>query len=279
MRLRVLDCVFEANGYAKPRGNWKGSLTEIAEKDGLKEAAERLCGIGKYLKRQDETILYIYNNSTDDGMKKEMRRLAGQRNLNLPPGAEQWAKRQAAPQRPQGNMMDVSSSIDRSNFLPQYQEKKTVVQKPATKTAVQRSAEVWEGKVEVAAAPPQQQAAEKARPDLYPQHNALVKSSREKVGITSDWLVSYLDKHCNGLRPAQMTIDEINQILKVMAIAVYQGRYQNQSTAESSYEANLQVLVGDRQSVSHFPAFCRWCDQSATLAELVTNKAQQQPQK
>ena len=270
MRLRVLDVVFEANGYAKPRGDWKGSLTEIAEKDGLKECCERLCGMGRYLKDQFKTIEYIYHNTTDQTLKGEMRRLAGQRKKSL--GAQAMNQRQAT--KPKENTDLIGAMSD-----PFEERRAAPVNKPQTRsqqsTKQQQPAppKTQEQPTAAASVPPSSEIermakGSAARPELYPQNNGMIKTARTKSGVSQAWLIGYLDSECNGLRPAMMTTAELNPVLRAMAIEGYQNRFQNRAAAASSYDAKIAVMAGGNQAISHFQAFCLWCGEASALAEV-----------
>lgn len=261
MRLRILDVVFETNGYAKPRGEWKGSLTEICAADGLKESAERLTGMGKYLKKQDWTIKYIYDHTNDQELKGEMRRLAGQRRLDLP-GARAAAQRQGSGEVERTNLLAAMSDPPRHvGSVPA--KKKQVVTKPPL------------GQLPAASTLTQGEEATPrplARPELYPQHNQLIKTARTKAGIGNAWVVEFLDKDCNGLRPSQMTGMELNPLLKAMAVFALSDRFQNQQTCKASYDAKIAALVGDRDEI-HFKAFCQWIDGVESLPVVNASKS------
>lgn len=259
MRLRVLDVVFESNGYAKPRGEWKGSLTEICAADGLKEAAERLTGMGKYLKKQEWAIKYVYENTTDETLKGEMRRLAGQRRLDLP-GARAAAQRRSSGEVERTNLLDAMSD-------PPRQVGGIPAKKVTTKKQQQPKAEVTEAIASEESAPLQPL----GRPELYPQHNAMVKMARTKAGLGNAWVVDYLDQNCNRLRPSQMTPVELNPLLKAMAVYALSDRFQNKATCESSYEAKIAVVVGDREE-THFKAYCQWMNDTQSLPVVDANK-------
>lgn len=295
MRLRVLDVVFEANGYAKPRGDWKGSLTEIAEKDGFKEICERLCGIGAYLKNQSATISYIFENATDEKLKGEMRRLAGQRRLDLP-GARAAAQRQTNPVREKANLLDAmddpNDPSDRRTTAPAkasprakiFTDGKTTqaIFPPANNTNQPVTPkQTTEKQVAIAPLPtplsevapqaakaPSSESEAPSVTDLYPRHSAMVKTARERAGVDHGWLVAYLDKNCNGSRPARMDMTNLNRLFRVIAIKGYYSRFQNHAACGASYDAKIAVLVGDRPDLSHLDAFLVWCNETDRLVEV-----------
>lgn len=253
MRLRVLDVIFESNGYAKPRGEWKGSLTEICAADGLKECCERLTGMGKYLKNQDWTIRYIFQNTSDQKLKGEMRRIGGQRSLAL---SEARASREKVEKDDRGSLLD-----DLGNNDPVTRRSQAV----STASTTTRKATL----AKKPTSQPPKGSAVGGRVELYPQHTELIRSAREKAGVSKEWVKEYLVGNWQGLAPSYLTVAELNVVLKAIALHAYKDRFQDIRACIASYEAKIAILAGDSSSASHYKAYCEWVDQASQLKELV----------
>ncbi|NEQ64463.1 MAG: hypothetical protein F6K21_02975 [Symploca sp. SIO2D2] len=178
-RLSILGVVFEANGYAKPRGKWQGSLMEVAEKDAFKECCERLTGMGRYFRDQLWTIRYVYENTTDHAQKGEMRRLMAQRSKQ--PGAKSMNSR-----RGDGKHRQESGLLDALGG------NKVVQSKPKPK-------------------PLQSQSKSKVQ-DLYPQHNKLIKNIRAITGHDPQSIINWCKPH-GAERPSQLTSEKVYDLV------------------------------------------------------------------
>ncbi|NEP13735.1 MAG: hypothetical protein F6K14_26745 [Symploca sp. SIO2C1] len=192
-RLSVLGVVFEANGYAKPRGQWKGSLMEVAEKDALKECCERLTGMGRYFRDQLWTINYVYQNTSDPDQKGEMRRLIGQRKKTS--GAAAIRSRQHLKnQRQDSGLLDAMAGD-----LPKHKP----VSQPKPK--------------------PQPQQPQQAKQDnvvslslikgSHPEHNKIVKTVRSITGHKPDVIVNWCKQYGNASLPSELSPELAYQLL------------------------------------------------------------------
>lgn len=250
--MNILGVEHQGIGYGRSHGGYKGGKEEIAFADAWKNAAEQH-GLGAYLDDQLGLVHYLVKSgSVEAATKGRLLAIQFQKaNRITLDEIRAWDRelRELGVDTP-APAATPSKPVETRKTTPAPATSSKVVQHPTAAPKPQQQTPAPAPTTQ--AQQPQQQ----QEVFLYPHHNTHIKNLRERLGLSSDYIL----QKTGGVKPGHLGIEKFEELLQAIAAewACRQGKFSTVAVARTALDGSIQE--SKRHSIPLVQAIHIWLD-------------------